>query len=376
MYFKYFVFVILCMVLCHSCDPFSKEIEIETADFPPKLSVTATLDTDSGTFTLFVFEGRSVAYHENTPSDLEIIRDGEIRLYGDGEQIFSLQGPFTLSFGRGFRHVAKGISVKAGCSYRLEIDIEGYDMVTSTALMPDAPIIGEVRTDTVHTVYKAKGTVFYNFENSFTFSAKDSAARNLQYYVTRLSLTDNSNGTDYYSFQRIFSYTYADGTILNLERDIGISDINLIQDNPEYYYNRNLLEDEVCDIYEYDLMVLSDCAFAGRTVHLELLTNDPHDISPSGSLSDLPIPDYDPDRDGTEVKSYYANTLIVKHISTETFLHYRSLVCQKAGVDFFTEPAYIVSNVENGYGCFAAVNTQRIHLYDYVKYAYYHSPWE
>jgi hypothetical protein len=51
--------------------------------------------------------------------------------------------------------------------------------------------------------------------------------------------------------------------------------------------------------------------------------------------------------------------ILVSHLSTATFEHYRSLVLQSNGVGFFSEPVSIAGNIENGYGCFTAINTER-----------------
>jgi len=38
---------------------------------------------------------------------------------------------------------------------------------------------------------------------------------------------------------------------------------------------------------------------------------------------------------------------------------------------FFQEPANVIGNIHNAYGCFALINTQRVRLMDYVTR--YHS---
>jgi hypothetical protein len=61
-------------------------------------------------------------------------------------------------------------------------------------------------------------------------------------------------------------------------------------------------------------------------------------------------------------------SLCIAHLSSDAYVHYRSLILQKAGMDFFSEPVSIVSNIENGYGCFSAINTVREIIAEYETY--------
>ena len=72
-----------------------KELDIELIGFQPKLSVTSILNGGSGIFDIRLMEGTSLA--ERYYRDIEIICNGEIRLYEDGELILSIPGPFDMS---------------------------------------------------------------------------------------------------------------------------------------------------------------------------------------------------------------------------------------------------------------------------------------
>ena len=81
-------------------DLFIKRIDVAQADFPPKLSVTATLDTDSGRLSLFIKEGQSLQYfHSYGNVNQTIVCNGAIRLHENGREIFTETGLFDLSTG-------------------------------------------------------------------------------------------------------------------------------------------------------------------------------------------------------------------------------------------------------------------------------------
>ena len=82
-------------------------------------------------------------------------------------------------------------------------------------------------------------------------------------------------------------------------------------------------------------------------------------------------PDYDPDIHGREIKLTGIYDLEVSHISQEAFMHYRGMKLQKAGNAIFSEPVFIPSNIENGWGCFSLCNTKRIKLLEYGQYYFY-----
>lgn len=362
----YIFFVVTITLGCN--DMFEKTIDIDIADSTPKLSVTATLDTDSGRFALYVLEYRSMASFKNWHPAIEpIVKDGAVRLYEDDRLILSIQGPFDLSFRtvspvgyNGYRYKTTGLSLKAGSMYRLEIDMEGYSPVWSTTTMPNAPII-EATLDTTCTTYKSS---VINITNEYTASG--------YYHPIELALTDKSNTTEYYYFEQK-SYRHEEcnqdyqyNVAFNINRYLGIDDFALIQDNPDYQAKSNDLENGVYDLYEFNHLLLSNQSFLNSSINFQLYV-------PSwmkANYQPMPLLDYDPDTDGPEMHLTDRHDLIVRHITEETFRHYRNMIIQNVGIDFFTEPINIPGNIKNGLGCFSASNTKRFKLLEVESYDY------
>jgi hypothetical protein len=65
-------------------------------------------------------------------------------------------------------------------------------------------------------------------------------------------------------------------------------------------------------------------------------------------------------------------SLHVAHLTVDSYAHYRSVALQKAGIDFFSEPVPIVSNIEGGYGCFSAINTVVKKIMEYETCSIYY----
>jgi hypothetical protein len=339
-------------------DAFVKVIDVDQAEFPPRLSVTATLDTDSGRFTLMMKEAHSSAYYKTFQSNQkEIVRNGTVRLFENDVKIDSIPGPFDLSVmsynKNGYYRSITGISAVAGRTYRLEIDIEGYDKATATAIMPDEPKISDLAVDAAHPVQKG------NVKHISSLESSSYADYNTYYMPFSLNIADNTPAPDFYSFQLEYyvktkyqgdDFDYEDTVIIN----IATSNLVLIQDNPDVESQDILMEGENVDLYSFDLMMFTDATFADSNARLDL-------YSPYNGIPEQF--EYLPDPSINKVDRY---TLLVRHHTQEAFRQYRSMAFQLAGIGFFTEPVYITSNMENAYGGFSVQNTRRIVL-DEVK---------
>ena len=370
-----------------SCD-FEKVIDMPDAEAAPKLAVTAILDTDSGRFTLSIFEALPLSHYKDwQPISRTVIRDGKIRLFENDNLILQLDGPFDLSSNRqysenpdanefylsGYHYKKTGISAVAEKTYRLEAEIDGYEMITATTIMPDAPIIGEVKTDMANIVRKTNAISFNSLEKGYSSWLAGSDT----YIATDVSLTDNSTSLNYYAIQQmIFSEAesteeeylpwYYNPTGIT---STGVSNPLLIQDNPDYESQMGGIfgESESYDLYLFDLLLISDFTFANGSTNLKLHAR--YDDFFGYGTYPAALPDYNPENDGVEIIYSKRFDIIIKHISSEAYKHYKSLALQLTGMDFFTEPVNIVSNVENGYGCFSACNSTVISM-EYEVYYY------
>jgi hypothetical protein len=356
-----FIFLFLSCITGCDGDSFVKVIDVDQADFPPKLAVTATLDTDSGgRFTLIISEAHSLGYYKTLRSDIQtIVRNGTVRLFEDDVEIFSIPGPFDLSVTgysgkNGYSASFANISAVAGRTYHLEIDIEGYDKATATAVMPDAPIISNVSVDVENPVTKEN---VMNIESlSYSFSSSYSGYD--IYMPFGLNIKDNTSSPDFYSFQMEYyskskypgdEYEYEDTRMIN----VATSNSALIQDNPDVESMDLTMDGENYDLYSFDLMMLTDATFANTDIRLDLYS--PYYEYYNESYNNIDYP-----------STYLINkyTLIVRHHTQEAFKQYRSMAFQLAGLGFFSEPVFITSNMENAYGGFSVQNTVRVTLYE------------
>jgi hypothetical protein len=345
-------------------DSFVKTIDIEQADFPPKLAVTAILDTDSGRFTLSMKEAHSISYYKTYQSEQKnIIRNGTVNLYEDDVLRFSISGPFDLSvanYGKnGYHNEFTGVSAVAGRTYRLEIDIDGYDKATSTTVMPDAPIVSNISVDVEHPVKKEK----VRHIESLSSAWGSSSYSGYQYMPVSLTISDNGVEPDFYSFHvEYYTASKYDGDDAEYEYTvspgIATSNLILIQDNPDVESQDITMEGENVDLYSFDLMMFTDATFANTNVRLDLYSPYEQFYIPGDGDP------YKPDQSSYVIRRY---TLITKHYTREAFRQYRSMAFQLAGLGFFSEPVFITSNMENAYGGFSAQNTTKTVLFE-AKY--------
>jgi hypothetical protein len=352
---RFIALILLLIFTVASCDEnsFVKIIDVEQADFPPKLAVTATLDTDNnGCFTLIIKEAHSLSHYNTFQSDQQnIVRNGTALLFENNEEILSIPGPFDLSVTEtleknGYSAKFNNISAVAGRTYRLEIAIEGYDKAIATAVMPEAPIISDISVDIENPVKKENVVIL----KSLSYSLYPSYFDYNIYLPFSLNIKDNAPSPDFYSFQAEYSNhpkypndEYKNENVRTI--NIATSNLALIQDNPDLESMDLMMDGEDYDLYSFDLMMLTDATFAGADIRLDLYTPYNEDYANTD-----------------ETISKY--TLIARHHTQESFKQYRSMAFQLAGAGFFTEPVFITSNMENAYGGFSAQNTVRITLYE------------
>lgn len=374
----FFQFSILIIFLA-ACNDLKTEVDMKTISFSPKLSVTAQLNGGSGNFGIWLREGRSLAdYVEPLPNFREIIRQGEIRLYEDDKLILSESGEFDMSITKredysydsvekdGYVYTATDIHTRPGSVYRLEVEVEGYPMVTSTAVMPVSPVASAtINPDDEVTKNNVIDLSLYGYQIR-------EAGRSFFYWPVSIYLADIEPGLRYYYTLEIYCIARQKipsenefGKASIISSAIGATDLSILQDNPEIESLDILKNPITVDLYSFGTLVLSDLTFSEKAP-LTFYTNSHSDYymyNPNANK-----PDYEISSTG-----HYTIILRVKHIAPTTFRYYRSLTRQNAGVGFFTEPALIFGNIVNGYGEFSVYNEVTVTLLDWI-YDFWYCP--
>ena len=153
---------------------------------------------------------------------------------------------------------------------------------------------------------------------------------------------------------------------------IGVKDFTLLHDQPEYlaggyewWYDGT--NNEAYDLYLVSHIALTDQNFSENGIHLPLLLPESYYRYHHFCQA---IPDYDFNKYGPEVHAALRCDLLVKCISKDAYIHFRDMILQNKGIDFFTEPVYLPGNIQNGYGCFSVSNTQRLNFFNTEAYKY------
>jgi hypothetical protein len=349
-----------------------KTIEIEEADFQSKLAISAILDTDSGHFYLALCEGRSLSSYKDWGNEEDRSwKNGVVELFEDNREtpILRLEQAFQITRG-GSRYAywseiefgvhIKDIPTKTGSKYRLEVNIEDYEKVTATTIMPPNPDVKIIELDTINTIIKR------NMVNINSLVGNSGGWYSNAFHTVKVNIEDHSDNRRYYAAS--FDLTSDSRYFYNSGLRINVDNMTLIQDNPDVEAQGILSDGESYDMYTFDRMLFSNLTFANYSTNINLyidaytLTNQKYKI---------PEDIYDPEIHGKELLVSTTYYLILKSLTTEAFKLHRSMALQREGLGFFSEPAIMQSNVTNGFGFFTACNTQRIELAKNYTYEYY-----
>ena len=372
--FTHIVFLLLLSVGCNM----KKDWDVDFLAFPPKLSVTAILDSENGLFDISLMEGRSLAdYAQLFQINQENIRNGEIRLFEDGILILSIQGPFDMTYYRGnpplfeyqtrkngYRHISTGMNLNPGSVYRLEADVEGYPMAASTATVPVAPVIS-ASMDISTLIFKNNVRAIYPLgygEQDFVWN------RNLpkRYWPVSIQITDpDPDVFNYFALDILKQELTFTGNTLSgatsYNWGIGASDESMLQD---IGFEVLLDNREPDDLYLFSLLQTNDVVFSpentSRTFYAavtEILNNQKDDES-----------HFENDPNFEKITTRHSLSLRVTHIPPAVYRFYRSLT--QNGTGWFTEPVPVASNIENGFGVFSALNSARVCLVEWETHEY------
>ena len=391
--------IFIVSILFTSCLKLDRDLktglDIETIAFPPKLAVFATLDGETGNFSLYIAEGRSLVDYSE-PQYLggkDLIRDGEIRLFENDRLILTESGPFDISYQLGgdfqdtdgsssslrqtvfeYHFEKSGISTRPGNVYRLEVEVDGYEMVTSEMTMPAAPVVSASMDTTVMILKRLErnsimGEGFYKF--IFLQGRHSVMLPNLASEVgcwpVSIKLTDpDPKVRNYFAFE-----IYQDGPQILFIPDryntgIGVSDISILRENPDLEARRGgLIDSDYADFYTFSSLLMSDRTFSGNNTSFCFYSAAQYTSDPS--IND---PFYHDNPDCEKVVAKRTTTLCIKHFPESTFKYYRGQALQRERVGFFTEPVTITGNIKNGYGYFSVFNAVSIQLLEF-EYEYW-----
>ena len=378
--------IIAAALFLAACD-MKTEIDVDIAAFPPRLVVTATLDGGSGTFSIILTEGRALAdFKTPRPSGQKVVANGEIRLYEDGNLILREAGEFDMTTNNfepyfcrdtwqfifpergGYRFEAP-VATNPGSTYRLVVMTDKHETVTSTSTMPPLPVVS-VSINTTETI-KRGGVKRYS---SLGRGISVSGGGSFEFWAVSLQWGERPAGRNYYALEMHEERTLVEGTPNEWDREgkfyigIYVPDLSKLQDNPEVEIF-DAMEIDLgggptinYDTYWFPILLMSDMAFTSDDASITLLKHTPwsgFDFRSSVENSQQnPHPSFPSNFPRFEV----TYTLRVRHITEATFRYYRSLALQSIGLDFFTEPVNIVSNIENGFGVFTVFSAADFRL--------------
>jgi len=375
-----FIFSLLFAACVKLDTDLKKELDIKTISFPPKLVVFATLDGEKGCFNIRIAEGRSLAdYIEPQPYyEIEVIREGEIRLYEDDKLILSKSGTLDISYNIGgtyiyegvdngylvkitlrscnhfYYHFEKsGISTRPGSVYRLEVEMEGYETVTSTITMPVAPVVAATIDTTVMVIknysqsFNAVLDTIMPFMGRHYINLPDDSY-DVGFWPVSVQLTDpDPNARNYFAVEMNYG--------------VGVSDISILQDNPDLEVLRGgLVGTNYADFYVFGTFLMSNRTFSGKTAPLTF-----YSIAENTSNPNIDNPSFTENPEYEKVVLQRTTSLRILQLHESTFRYYRGQALQQSKVGFFTEPVTLTSNIKNGYGHFAAFNAVTIPLLEY-----------
>ena len=350
-----------------------KHIDIEGADFPPKLSVTAFLDSENGVFDLTIMEGHSLAFYgQGFSLSREIICNGEIRLYENGALVYSVSEPFDLSVEEyhtkqnGYHHIINGIDTHPGSEYRIEVDVEGYPMAVSTSVMPSALVVSASLDTSIQLNMKDITEI-----NSVNYGLRDFGNSNSwtsgKFWAFSAHVSDpNPNVPNFYVFDLFYRYenTHHESGYYNW--GIGVPDLMILKDvdmDPTFAMSGTSSHS---DLYLFSMLLLGDITFSLENVARTFYASVAQ-IKNNQSVDDSFLDDH-PDYE--KITTHHTLFLRIKHITPATYRYYRSLRQQESQILIIGEPVNIVSNIENGFGSFAVYNTTSIPLLEWETFEY------
>ena len=189
-----------------------KEVNVAIPQFPKKVVINSLFCPDS-------ILKIHVSLSEGIESDIQIVENAQIRLY---ENDIFIQNISYLSKG----WYSSNYYPKAGMKYKIDVNIEGYDIVTAESLIPENPLISAFTCQLLEGFDLDWGShnsnvklIFKDFENYSNF-----------YELSFFSFLDNVN-----------SAGLADSPVMNHMSDLSILADSELEFKPnQFFFSDNL----------------------------------------------------------------------------------------------------------------------------------------
>ena len=392
-------YIVSALLICTGCE-LKTYLDYKPGEYPPKLSVTALLDSENSSMYISLMEWRSLADYAAAETfyyffDFGKNHEGEIRLFEDGRLIRSKQGTFN-TFTDASTYTASsypviqnvdyyelsGIDIKPGSIYRLEVELEGYPMATSTAVAPIAPVVSASMDTSIQVIrnhVREAYSMGYLWELGLAWKKLIDHTNDPyvlypltwqetlpdKYWPVSIRIADpDPDNMNYFALEICKSENTTDGTVSEIKHynwGIGTFDASaLLAYNLEYM----LSGVEANDLFLFSILPTSDLDFSVesnlRTCYAGVVEIPNDNVSP-----------YRDNPDFKEITTFHSLSLRVTHIPPAVYRYYRSLSLNKdAGM--FSEPINVISNIENGYGIFSILNSTKVTLLEWETYEYSH----
>ena len=236
--------------------------------------------------------------------------------------------------------------------------------------MPPLPVVSAILD--MENVVKRNGIKEYSSLEGWTGSSW--GGNEIDFWTISLQWGERPVGRNYYALEMHEKRTLIEGVPSQWVREgkfndgIYVSDLSKLQDNPEV----EVFEVQEIDLgggttinydtYRFPILLMSDMAFTPDDASLTLLKRTLNNFIGVANRNHI--------QQNVFPKFHHTITLRVRHITEATFRYYRSLTLQSIGLDFFTEPVNIISNIENGYGCFTVFSAVDFQLLEYESVDY------
>lgn len=317
---------ILTVLISISC---KEEIVFKGSELPPKLVVNCLISPDS----VIVAQIKQSNPIQKPTSGNNTVANAVVRLYENSKFIgFLALNTEMLEIGNtsypiGQVYSLSGIDLKAGNLYRLEVEASGFEPVSAEVSIPHPVQISTVDTSyiTIRDVRNDEARVI-NFHIKFTDSPSE---RNYYRLVVR-----ETNG-----FIGSWGYGGDEGAYYRVRIDHAISLLGSIHViiNPHGNYK----EDSFLAPAPNRFFVFNDDLFNGT------------DATVSAYIKKYKPPRFD-------LKEFNLYKIELHTISKEYYLYEKSFrQFDHKYDDPFAEPVQVFSNIENGYGVFAAYSVNK-----------------
>lgn len=365
----------------------TRTIEVNVPSEARKVSVTAILSCygDTGSLSLAIRQRVSLNEYERRDQfyGTEDFRRGTVSIY-QGEQVI-FQKTDLYDIAKNEPLMFYGLPLHENLEYRLEVNIEGFEIATAKTVMPSAPPKIDKASITrrdlnLNNCYYHDGhrpyTLYGGEIEYFTINCllPPSNAEQPQYYAFIASdlFTKTQHGfyTDEETSEQVeFFRTKKDESI----KDESITHTGLfsqfyIFDSPYYDLMVSLMDvGDPYDAFFFKDLVLDNEKLKGES-QLEILVehfalwenNATHERNENRLL----------EKDAMEYIDSDSLVFESRRISEETYRHALSLEKQYGANMLFDEPYFIYSNIENGIGIFSAQNVERVVLKVERRYSY------